>query len=677
MDKEQQGNSGSGVGSGSVVTPESVQGAEAARLAMEELRSQLDLNIASELFFEFAFKHVNDIVFLLRVEPNEGYRFVAVNPAFGRVTGVPDAAVIGNDVRSVIPERSHELVLSRYRQAIQERRTVRWEETSEYPTGTKHGEVSITPVFNTLGACVNLIGTVRDLTERSEARTLQNRLSSIMEATTDLVAFAEIATGNVLYLNDSGKRLLGLCEDLPKGLKLGELFSESERKRIVEDVMVHVIASGSWRGESLLQTRQGKTVPVHSVLIAHEDVDGVPKYVSTISRDMTAQVRTQQALLASRDRLERAQRISHSGFLDWNLRTNELDCSDEVYRWYGVEKEDAPTTAEFVAQVVHPDDLELTRTRLESAIRGESDYDLDHRIVQRDGAVRWVRAQAELMRDADGKPERLLGTMVDITERKLAEEEIKKLNADLEARVAERTSELEATNQELTAFSYSVSHDLRAPLRHINGYVDMLVREVQGELSPKAERYLGVIASVSREMGVLIDELLAFSRMSQAEMNRQVYGLSISVQSALRDVESLTEGRNIEWSIAELPRVNADPNMIKLVFTNLFENAIKFTRPRDVARIEVGTQGMRDDRHVIFVRDNGVGFESQYMQQMFGVFQRLHRADEFEGTGIGLANVQRIVTRHGGEVWAEGAVDQGATLYFTLSSGEPANTEET
>jgi light-regulated signal transduction histidine kinase (bacteriophytochrome) len=296
--------------------------------------------------------------------------------------------------------------------------------------------------------------------------------------------------------------------------------------------------------------------------------------------------------------------------------------------------------------------------------------------VQRDGAVRWVHAQAELLRDASGEPERLLGTMVDITERKLAEDQIKKLNAELETRVTERTAELELANKELTAFSYSVSHDLRAPLRHINGYVDLLLRETSGKLSEKAERYLGIIASVSREMGVLIDELLAFSRMSNAEMNQRSYDLGATVRAALEEVRPATQGRQIEWTIGELPRVFGDPNMLKLVFVNLLENAIKFTRPREIAHIEIGCDGLRKGRHVVFVRDDGVGFDSRYKDKLFGVFQRLHRADEFEGTGIGLANVQRIVNRHGGEVWAEGEVDHGATLYVTLAPAETTPAEE-
>ncbi len=258
-----------------------------------------------------------------------------------------------------------------------------------------------------------------------------------------------------------------------------------------------------------------------------------------------------------------------------------------------------------------------------------------------------------------------------VTKRRQTLAEILRLNASLERRVQERTGQLEEANKELESFSYSVSHDLRAPLRHIHGYVEMLTQASDGQLSDKARRYLKTITDASVEMGQLIDDLLAFSRMSRIEMNETRVQMDGLAQDAIRGLGMATQGRNIVWKIAPLPQVMGDPSTLKQVLANLIGNAVKYTRQRDPAEIEIGCAGEEDGRVILCVRDNGAGFDMQYAHKLFGVFQRLHRTDEFEGTGIGLATVRRIVARHGGRTWAEGEVDKGAKFYFTL---KPATT---
>ncbi len=243
---------------------------------------------------------------------------------------------------------------------------------------------------------------------------------------------------------------------------------------------------------------------------------------------------------------------------------------------------------------------------------------------------------------------------------------IERMNVDLEQRVTERTAQLEAINQELESFSYSVSHDLRMPLRHIDGYIELLTGETKGRLTAEAQRYLQVVTDASRKMGQLIDDLLAFSRMGRTEIVEGDVALDALVRETIHALESDTRQRNIVWTVPPLPLVRGDAAMLKQVFANLLGNAVKYTRPRDPAQIEVGCLGEEEGRLILFVRDNGVGFEMKYADKLFGVFQRMHRADQFEGTGIGLANVLRIITRHGGRVWAEATLDRGAAFYFTL-----------
>jgi signal transduction histidine kinase len=228
---------------------------------------------------------------------------------------------------------------------------------------------------------------------------------------------------------------------------------------------------------------------------------------------------------------------------------------------------------------------------------------------------------------------------------------------------------LEAANKELEAFSYSVSHDLRAPLRHIDGYAALLRKTVDQSLNEKAARYLQTISDAAKQMGQLIDDLLVFSRMGRQDMLQTTVNMDQLIKSILSDLRLDLHGRQISWTIASLPEVKGDPSMLRQVFMNLLTNALKFTSTKPMASIEIGVEPPSSDEVVVYVRDNGVGFDMQYAPKLFGVFQRLHRADEFEGTGIGLANVRRIVHRHGGRTWADGMPDKGATFYVALPRG--------
>ena len=240
-----------------------------------------------------------------------------------------------------------------------------------------------------------------------------------------------------------------------------------------------------------------------------------------------------------------------------------------------------------------------------------------------------------------------------------------KYAADLEERVRVRTVQLEDTIKELEAFTYSVSHDLRAPLRHINGYVELLTERYDNSLSEKGKHYLESIADSAQQMGTLIDDLLQFSRTGRQEMRQADLDMNNILQEVLDTMKQDIKGRNIEWDIAALPFIYGDRSLLSLVWSNLMNNAVKFTRSKKKAIISVGYKEKKKE-YVFFVRDNGAGFDMQYADKLFGVFQRLHSSQDFEGTGIGLANVRRIILKHGGRTWADAKLDKGAVFYFSL-----------
>jgi PAS domain S-box-containing protein len=306
------------------------------------------------------------------------------------------------------------------------------------------------------------------------------------------------------------------------------------------------------------------------------------------------------------------------------------------------------------SKALHPDDLEHTLQIWKTSVMEKSAYETEYRIRRYDGIYRHFMVRGIPVLNKDGNIREWVGTCIDITERKAAEEAIKTVN-----------QKLQAAYKEMESFSYSISHDLRAPLRHMSGFAELLIQRQEGQLDEKSHHYASMIVSASKKMGMLIDDLLAFSKMGRMEMKQRNVNLNDIVREAIQDIHDETKGRDIVWRIDELPDVYGDQSLLKLVFDNLISNAVKYTRTRPQAEIRIGCKD-EGSEIICSVKDNGVGFDMKYADRLFEVFQRLHAEEEFEGTGIGLANVQRIISRHGGRTWADGAVGQGAIFYFTL-----------
>jgi PAS domain S-box-containing protein len=558
----------------------------------------------------------------------------------------------------------------------------------------------------------------RERAEEAAKQTLDTSVAALKELADQRFALDQHAIvavtdvqGTITYVNDK------FCDisQYSKAELIGQnhrILNSGHHPKEFFQQMYRTITKGEvWHGEIKNRAKDGSIYWVDATIVPFVGADGKPRQYVAIRTDITerkvaAEVLGRQALELARQTEELArsrqaletQTLMLQSVLDsmaeglvaadeqgkfilWNpaaerivgLGAASVPC-EEWSSHYGL----------FLPDTVTP--FPPQQNPLLRAIHGEvCSAEMFVRNPELDEGV-WIEASAGPLKDKNGVLRGGVTAFRDISQRRADEVEIRTLNDELELRVAGRTAELATANKELEAFSYSVSHDLRAPLRHIGGFSKLLVEEFGSTLDPSAKHYLDRIQAGTQKMGLLVDELLNLARVGRHAPRLQPTRLDAIIAEVIAILQPESEGREVEWVIADLPSVECDPILIKQVFQNLLANALKFTRPRADGNAQAGTRAPtravievkyteEDGQAVFMVRDNGIGFNMKYVDKLFGVFQRLHSTQDFEGTGVGLATVQRIVQKHGGRVWAEGEPDKGAAFYFSLGGGKQAESK--
>ncbi|MBI3056138.1 MAG: PAS domain S-box protein, partial [Betaproteobacteria bacterium] len=517
------------------------------------------------------------------------------------------------------------------------------------------------------------VGLSPDWDREQDGAAAQAMLAAIVENSNTAIIGCAL-DGTILSWNAAAERMFGW----PTSEAIGQpvaIITPPQHHGLLQPLFEQA-ARGEPVGqiESCHRRRDGTCLDTAGTLVAIRDANGESVFSTLTLWDITQQKQLERAMQQKAalnelltERLQRALDGSNLALFDVDLNTGEVYLSEAWAAMLGEEPKPIIDTYENLITRVHPEETERVNKQFYDALKGRIPaYDVVHRVMSRTGEWKWIHSRAKVVeRDENGRALRLTGVNADITERVRSEQEIARLNQSLEQRVAERTRQLEATNKELEAFSYSVSHDLRAPLRGIDGFSQLLLQKYAGQLDATGSDYLQRIRRAGLRMAELIDDLLQLSRVSRSQIRTEPLDLSRLARSILATLREREPERRVVTDVQDGVELNADPHLLKIVLENLLGNAWKFTGKREEATIRVEARE-QDGEMVVFVKDNGAGFDIKYAHKLFGAFQRLHGAAEFEGTGIGLATVQRIINLHGGRIWADSTLGTGATFYFVI-----------
>jgi len=621
-----------------------------------------------------SFRDVNDLKAAL-----DEHAIVAITDPQGRITYVNDKfCAISKYSREELLGQDHRLINSGHHSK---------EYFRELWTTIAHGQVwhgefknrakdgsfywvdsTIVPFLNENGKPREYIAIRTDISERKR---VEEQLWSSLDQVNDLEAaldqHAIVAMtdpqGRITYVNDKFCAISQYSREELLGQDHRIINSGHHSKEFIRDLWTAIANGKVWHGEIKNRAKDGSFYWVDTTIVPFLDRQGKPRQYVAIRTDIT----TRRLAVETQARLSGIVRSSSDAIIGKSLDGIITSWNGGAEKVFGYTEEEA--VGKSMLMLFPPERIPEEADILARIARDETVPHFDTQRIRKDGQRIDVSVTISPMHDSEG---RIIGASKiarDITERRLAEEAIRKLNAELEQRVLERTAQLEAANKELEAFSYSVSHDLRSPLRAMDGFSQALAEDYGPQLPEEARDYVQTIRAGAQRMGALIDDLLTFSRLSRAPVARRKVDTNALVGVALEDLSLLQAGREIEIRRGILPACEGDPALLKQVWINLLSNAFKYTAKRSDAVVEIGSLE-KDGETAYFVRDNGTGFDMRYAGKLFGVFQRLHRAEDYEGTGVGLAIVQRVIHRHGGRVWADSAVNRGATFFFTLAKGE-------
>ena len=514
---------------------------------------------------------------------------------------------------------------------------------------------------------------IQDVTGRGRAEALPRLAMQAFDNIAEGIAITD-SHANIIAINTGFTRITGYSAEEVVGRNPRILQSGMQGRAFYASMWQALGERGHWRGEIVNRRKSGELYPELLSISAVRDPEGrVANYVGVFA-DLSERLEQEAELREMRERLELALDAGAVGTWSWQIASGRIEWDDRMCALFDLPAGKYPREYEdFLARVHETDRAHLDET-VTRCVAEHIPYRAEFRVVLPDGGERILATRGSLVFDEYREPLQMIGVAWDVTERHRREAEIRELNATLDQRVQERTAELNAAMLELDAFSYSVSHDLRAPLRGLDGFSQMLLEDHAEKLDAEGREHLNRIRSASQRLSQMIDDLLQLSRVSRAQMERLPVDLSAIAREIAASLRAESPGRSVEFIIAPGLRARGDPLLLRLMMENLLGNAWKYTGKRAAGRIEFGSLPVEGER-AYFVGDNGAGFDMRFVHKLFKPFERLHHAADFPGTGVGLASVARVVGRHGGRVWAQGNTGEGATFYFTLPEhpgAEPA-----